>query len=90
MLPGDRRAAWDANVMPDPRVTHLWDEQRLTGRWFAQHLHNAQDIIWDGYLLYGPDAKWETLPEPLIGSSIGTVIGSREELQQQIIPLLQQ
>ncbi len=56
--------------MPDPRVTHLWDEQRLSGRWFAQHLHNAQDIIWDGYLLYGPDAKWEALPEPLIGSAL--------------------
>ena len=90
MLPGDRRSAWDTEVMPDRRVTHLWDEQRLTGRWFAQHLNNAQEIIWDGYLLYGPDAKWETLPEPLIGSSTGTVIGRGEVLQQQIIPLLKE
>ncbi len=42
-----------------------------------------------GYLLYGPDAKWQALPEPLIGSSTGKVIGSSEELQQQIIPLHQ-
>jgi hypothetical protein len=92
MLPGDRRSAWDAWVLPDPRVTHLWDEQHVAGRWFARYLDRAattRDVFWDGYLLYGPEATWESAPAPLIGSSTGTVIGSRAALRKQLLPFLE-
>jgi hypothetical protein len=31
MVPGDTRRAWESRVLADPRVTHLWDEKRITG-----------------------------------------------------------
>jgi hypothetical protein len=37
MLLGDSREAWDPAVISDDRVTHLWDERRLAGRWFGAH-----------------------------------------------------
>jgi len=89
MLPGDQLSAWDAELMSDPRVTRLWDEQRVAGRWFAQYIEHAQDVIWDGYLLYGPDATWDRVPWPTLGSSTGTVIGSRESLALQMRPFLE-
>jgi hypothetical protein len=35
ILLGDDRVEWDGQILNDPRVTHLWDAERVTGRWFA-------------------------------------------------------
>ena len=77
--------------MPDPRVTHLWDEQRIASLWFAQHVDETQNLVWDTYLLYGPEAKWESngVPGPLISSGY-TVLRKRGELQASILPLLRE
>lgn len=76
--------------MPDPRVTHLWDEQRLASRWFAEKIDGEQGLMWDTYMLYGPQAKWEgnNAPQPLINKG-GTVLRKKEELQANLAPLLQ-
>ncbi len=84
----DRRSSWKANVMPDTRVTHLWDERRVTGPYFAQHLPDGQDFVWDTYILYGGAAHWDDGPAP-VRSSGYTVIRKREELQKSILPLLE-
>jgi len=44
-------------------------------------------VSWDTYYLYGPDAKWETMPSPLAGSG-GTIYGEREALDMQLRALL--
>jgi len=40
----------------------------FTGRWFASRVDGVDGISWDFYYLYGPDAIWETVPAPLVGT----------------------
>ena len=88
MLPGDSRAAWDGGGLTDPRVVHLWDEQKVVGNWFAAHVTENQGTEWDAYFLYGPQATWEGEPSPLISWG-STVIAKHAQLQSDIVPLLQ-
>jgi hypothetical protein len=51
------------HTISDPRVTHYWD-----GNGYLVHAYDAvldlgQDA-WDIYLLYGPDARWDTAQPP--------------------------
>ncbi len=90
MLVGDNRKAWDPKMMPDERVTHYWDEGRKAGCWYAERerlrgVFGA--VVWDTYYLYGPDASWDEVPQPLIGSGY-PIFGKRRSLAGQIAPLL--
>jgi hypothetical protein len=88
MLSGDSRSRWDECVMSDPRATHLWDEKRLASRALAGEVESASPPVWDAYLLYGPEATWgDAVPRPM--SSGYTVYGAREELKNNILPLLE-
>ena len=90
MVPGDSRAGWRSGVLPDARVTHFWDAERVTGRWFAQHLDGEGGLMWDTYLLYGPEARWDTpttAPLPLVSQG-ATVLRERAELHTRLLPLL--
>lgn len=91
MLAGDSRSRWRSGAMPDPRVTHFWDEERIASQWFAEHVEGAQGLTWDIYFLYGPEATWDAngTPQPLISSG-ATVLGKREELQTSLLPLLKE
>ena len=88
MLAGDAREEWDGNSMPDPRVTHFWDGERQVGGWFAEQVEGYRGVSWDTYYLYGPQASWETIPFPLVGSG-GTIIQMRKQLEMQAQTLLQ-
>ncbi|MGD9891768.1 MAG: hypothetical protein AB7R89_01620 [Dehalococcoidia bacterium] len=77
MLPQDSRAHWDAGLMPDRRATHLWDRDRSVSRWFGEHMERIDGFVWDTYLLYGPDARWDAIPAPLLGAG-RTMIERRE------------
>lgn len=88
MLPGDRRSAWDPDLMPDPRVQHYWDENRVVGRFFADKGPSFGGVAWDIYFLYGSNASWTDLPEPLISSGF-TLIGSKDRLLNAIVPLFE-
>ncbi len=89
MLAGDSRQFLDTRALADPRVTNYWDEGKVTGRWFSDHVAggDGKGITWDAYFLYGPDARWDQQPAPLV-SSDGPVIGSTAELAGAIRPLL--
>src|SRR5262245_28136300 len=94
MLFGDRKAAWEPGALPDRRVRHWWDGQRIAGRWFARYLGPGGppqgpglDVFWDGYLLFGPEAQWEDAPAPLVGAG-GTILGQVAELKRLLAPLL--
>jgi hypothetical protein len=73
--------------MPDPRVLHYWDAERFAGRWFAKNVDGADGYMWDTYLLYGPSARWNQAPDPLLGSG-GTIIDVGSELRDKLTPLL--
>src|SRR5262249_44699947 len=87
MLPSDFRLLLDHRVLADPRALTFWDERRVVGRWFAQQVSHNPGITWDAYFLYGRDARWETVPAPLVSSG-GTVIARRRDLLTSLLPLL--
>ena len=88
MLWSDSRAMWNGTTMPDARVTHFWDGEHVIGQWFAKQVDDYEGIAWDAYYLYGPDAVWESMPSPLVGSG-GTIYGERATLKMHLLPLLE-
>ena len=87
MLGGDAREEWNGTTMPDPRVTHFWDGELQAGQWFAKQVEGYDGVSWDVYYLYGPDAVWETIPSPLLGSG-RTIFSERQALQMQVSTVL--
>ncbi len=91
MLPTDARSrwSWTCGILTDTRAVHFWDEPRTVGRWFARQ-ENPQGgdngIVWDAYYLYGPDAQWDSKPEPLISKG-ATVRDEADELKRQLSAL---
>ena len=89
MLPGDARQKWEADLMSDPRVTHLWDTEKLAGRFFAEHEGFLfGPVAYDIYYLYGPEAQWDIKPSPLVSSGY-TVMAKRIQLKEDISRLLE-
>ncbi|MBA3450181.1 MAG: hypothetical protein H0T18_03090 [Chloroflexia bacterium] len=92
MLPTDDRDEWDSQLLADPRVTHLWDANRTLGRWLADEqnidLGETGEIVWDAFLLFGPEATWERAPsQPLAWGA--PIVGHMPELIDTLRPLLQ-
>lgn len=77
MYPTDLRERWPAGVLTDARVVHWWDEEKRVGRWYGQRMRDMEDrlapgaanvggtILWDAYLVYGPEAQWNDAPTGL-------------------------
>ncbi len=89
MLPGDSRQFLDTRALGDARVTYYWDEGKVTGRWLSENVTGGKGgIVWDAYFLFGPAARWDQVPGPLVSSSDGAVIGSTDQLMSAIRPFL--
>jgi len=91
MYRGDARSAWPASLLTDPRVVHFWDEQKVVGTWFGKQpdytgLSNGS-VLWDAFLLYGAEARWDDKPSHLISTG-RTIVAKREELRKSLPPLL--
>jgi len=86
-LGGDSAQSWDPKVLNDPRVVNYWDPSEAVSLWFGQHVTHTQDIIWDHYILFRPDATWSDVPGPALGDG-GDVIGVADQLRTQIRPFL--
>lgn len=88
MLVGDSKVFVDLKLLNDRRVTNFWDENKLTGQWFSQHISNAKGgTVWDAYFLYGAAAQWDRQLGPLVDSG-SPVIGATDQLLQSIDPLI--
>lgn len=87
MLWRDARGEWNGTTMPDPRVIHFWDGDTQIGQWFAKQVDGYEGVAWDVYYLYGPDATWNSIPSPLIGSG-GTIYSEHKQLETQVQTLL--
>lgn len=92
MLDGDKRQAFQPELLTDSRVTHLWDEQKVVGRWFAENFE-VEDfggpITWDAFFLFGSDAEWANKPSPLLSSGF-TIRSKKDDLRQAWDALFQQ
>ena len=92
MLASDARSRWPPTLLTDPRVIHRWDEPKAVGRWYARHASAMRpmltpesrwgngDVLWDSYLLYGPNASWGDPPTGLIHWG-RTIVAGRETLK---------
>ncbi len=89
IIASDARSEWKKSLLPDARVMHLWDEQRVTGRWFANQAWYGKDVevAWDIYILFGPEARWDGSPGPLISWG-ETVVDAREQLRRDFQSLM--
>lgn len=100
MYPTDLRERWPADVLTDPRVVHWWDEEKAVGRWYAQRSTDMQDrlapgstpvggtILWDAYLVYGPESRWDDSPTGLRRWG-RTILQTREPFRQAVETLLE-
>ncbi len=77
----------DENLLADDRVRQYWDGQATASRWFGRHLPNASGFFWDGYVVYGPKARWDRELAPLVRAG-STVIGDSPALEAAIRSLL--
>jgi hypothetical protein len=90
VLAGDSREGLDASVLDGEQVRQFWDSEQVSGRWFARrgNLGLHPPLLWDAYLVFGPDARWDRIPRPL--KTWGSpVIANAEELGRALRPYLQ-
>jgi hypothetical protein len=77
----DRVGLRPDGVLDDPRVMHLWDHQLVVGEWFGARgeLGAGEGLAWDAFMLFDPDATFETLVDHLEASG-HTIIDDSHEL----------
>jgi hypothetical protein len=81
------RGAINSSVLPDNRVTSLWDANAVSSQWFSQHVTNEPGPTWDYYMLFSPRARWGAVPGPIVSQG-GPVIADSNQLLAAIRPLL--
>ena len=98
-LNGDARDRWHQELLADVRVTHFWDEAKAVGRMYGQleprmmsrRAPRSKEIegavLWDSYLLYGPDAHWTDQPADVISWG-STILLSRDRLARDLRALV--
>jgi hypothetical protein len=72
IVAGDKGAKYEVDpreLLDDPRVTHFWDERRLSGRWFDENVTRLGKrtgeegrIEWDTFILYDEKVEWSDEP----------------------------
>ena len=93
------RSKWPPNLLTDARVIHRWDEPKAVGLWYAPHTASIHGelapgsqwrdgaILWDAYLLYGPDAKWADAPTTGLIRWGRTIVAGRDPLKDDFAKL---
>lgn len=93
MLATDSRSKWDGSIFDDPRVTNLWDEDRVLGRWLAQrddlNATRFGPIVWDAFLVFGASSDWQESPSALLATG-SPVIGETSKLGATVASALEQ
>jgi len=99
MYPDDARDQWRARLLPDERVAHFWDEPRsvgtllfrnLPGFWEKRAAETKQPVdgvLWDSWLLFGPDARWDDEAPPLVSWGY-TILMTRTRLERDFHRIL--
>ncbi len=89
ILGGDHdRATGATHAINGPQVTHYWDPEAASGRWFADNMPWEQSgPAWDVFYLFDADATWESAPDPVLAWGF-TIVGERDVLQAGLDQLL--
>lgn len=91
MLGGEERSDWDGGPLVEKRVRHFWDEEKVLGRWLADHetgdVGREGGVVWDAYFLFGPDARWDDEALEPLGAG-ATIIGETDALGREAATLL--
>jgi hypothetical protein len=100
MFGTEQRDDWPADILTDRRVTHWWDEGKAVGRWYMPRIGQMRDtlaagsggfagnVLWDSYLVYGPEAQWDESPTGLRRWG-RTILRTQEGLREAFAALLQ-
>ena len=89
MIWTDSRSRWPEDVLRDPRVVHFWDEKRVVGRWYEEHVtHRGEEVEWDAFFVYGPAASWDATPPQVITWG-RTILSAKERLREVLHQLLE-
>jgi len=88
MYGNETRTNWSADLFTDPRAIHFWDSNYTVGRWFGAQMEGgtSDDIVWDKYYLFPAQAKWDTVPAPLVSKG-ATLYSKREQLKNDLTAL---
>ena len=89
MFEGDERATVDPGLLRDPRVTHLWDDGKAAGRWYARFTRpgDPEDVEWDAFFVYPPGATWDrSAAQPARWGR--TIVNKREDLRAALAALV--
>ncbi len=81
------RGAINPSILPDSRVTSLWDQNAVSSQWFSQYVTKQPGPTWDYYMLFPARARWGAVPGPIVSQG-GPVIGASGQLLAAINPLL--
>jgi hypothetical protein len=82
----DGRDEIDESILADPRVTQYWDQEGITGTYFAETDLGGlgyAGFVYDVYYVFGPEATWTDGPEPLVGAR-APVVSYTDELLADI------
>ena len=100
MFGTEQRDDWPADILTDRRVTHWWDEGKAVGRWYMPRIDQMRDtlaagsggfagnVLWDSYLVYGPESRWDESPTGLRRWG-RTILRTQEGLREAFAELLQ-
>ena len=98
MVAGDEGARDDVDpktLLDDPRVTTFWDDGKLAGRWFDEHVTRLgrrkgepDRVEWDAFILYGPDAVWSAGQPPSHLSWGRPLLEEGKRLRRDLDPVL--
>lgn len=83
MLPTDAKGAWSDDLLEGPSVREYWDGKRAVGTSLARADVGGlgyAGIVWDAFILFGPDATWIDAPAPVVASG-SPVVDSTADLQ---------
>lgn len=95
MYPNDGRDKWPPDALSDPRVLHYWDEGKVLGGWYGERLADIQGqmaagsrgfegpVLWDAFLVYGPESRWEAAPTGLRQWG-RTILATRDALRDTV------
>jgi hypothetical protein len=77
-----------ADLLVDPRATHFWDGGRLVSDALAGVAGVPADgLLWDAFLVFAPDAAWESAPpEPVARGA--PVVSEVQRLERALEPYL--
>ena len=89
MMPGDSRSFRPDSFVDEPRVTEWWDDSQALGRWLASRREFEdkglvdEGVMWDTFLLFGRESRWEADPSHLMSSG-HTIVRERKRLEADL------